>query len=158
MWTTICETAPRMPTYKVRDPLDVYAPRQAVLDLAPKLGFSRNDAQELAIVISELASNIVKYGIRGSIEIDSHHDPEHGPGMRIVARDIGPPFRNLEMALQDGCDDTGPIDPARLLKRGGLGIGLGAVVRFTDSLTVEHATGGKEIRVIRYLKRKKKPF
>jgi hypothetical protein len=57
------------------------------------------------------------------------------------------------MALQDGCDDRGPIDPAHLLKRGGLGIGLGAVVRLMDSLQVEQDKDGKQIRAVRYLRR-----
>jgi anti-sigma regulatory factor (Ser/Thr protein kinase) len=139
-----------MQAFQVRTSLDVFAPRQAALGLAQKLGFPRHERQEVAIAVSELASNIVKYGVRGSIEISSLEDPRHGVGLVIVARDVGPPFRNLAMALQDGCDDDGPIDPGLLLKRAGLGIGLGAVVRFTDSFDVEHGKVGKEIRVVRY--------
>lgn len=139
-----------MRVFQVRDSLDVYGPRQAALELAQKLGFPRHERQELAIAVSELASNIVKYGVRGSIELDSIDDPRHGIGVVIVARDHGPPFRNLAMALQDGCDDNGPIDPGILLKRGGLGIGLGAVVRFTDSFDLDQTRREKEIRVVRY--------
>ncbi len=145
-----------MPVFRVRDALDVYAPRQAAFDFASQLGFPRHESRELAIAVSELASNIVKYGVRGSIELAAHHDPQLGAGIAIIARDVGPAFRNLAMALQDGCDDNGPIDPGGLLKRAGLGIGLGAVVRFTDSLDVAYVAGGKEIRVVRYLNRPKK--
>jgi anti-sigma regulatory factor (Ser/Thr protein kinase) len=142
-----------MARHPVLGPLDVHVPRQAAAALGARLGFLRRDCHELAIVVSELCSNIVKYGVRGSLELESLMHPTHGTGVLIVARDEGPPFRDLGMALQDGCDDQGPIDPAGLLKRTGLGIGLGAVVRLTDSLEVEQHKNGKAIRAIRYLNR-----
>src|SRR5688500_6210987 len=118
-----------MASHRIHHPIDMYAARQAVETLAATLGFQRREQQELAIVVSELCSNIVKYGIRGSVELEPVNDTANGVGVSIVARDVGPPFRNLGMALQDGCDDHGPIDPSVLLKRSGLGIGLGAVAR-----------------------------
>ena len=39
------------------------------------------------------------------------------------------------------------------MKRGGLGIGLGAVRRLTDALSVDYSSEGKSIRVVRYLRR-----
>jgi anti-sigma regulatory factor (Ser/Thr protein kinase) len=142
-----------MSRHIVREALDVYSLREAVSKLALELGFQRRERAELLIVVSELCSNIVKYGVRGSLELDRHVDSVHGVGIAIVAHDIGPAFRNLEMALQDGCDDQGPIDPGALMKRGGLGIGLGAVKRLTDLLAVEYGSEGKSIRVVRYLRR-----
>ena len=102
-----------MHAFQVRTSLDVFAPRQAALELARQLGFPRHERHEVAIAVSELASNIVKYGVRGSIEISTVRDARHGIGLSIVARDVGPPFRNLAMALQDGCDDNGPIELIR---------------------------------------------
>ena len=140
-----------MASYRIRESLDVYAPRQAVGALARQLGFRSNECAELAIVVSELCSNIVKYGIRGSIELQPLADPAHGVGVSIIAHDIGPPFHDWAMALQDGCDDRGPIDPGKLMNRGGLGIGLGAVVRLTHLLEIETDANGKRIRVVRYV-------
>jgi anti-sigma regulatory factor (Ser/Thr protein kinase) len=142
-----------MTSHRIHQPIDLYAARQAVETLAARLGFQRREQQELAIVVSELCSNIIKYGIRGSVELEPVNDRTHGAGVSIVARDVGPPFRDLGMALQDGCDDRGPIDPSVMLKRSGLGIGLGAVVRLTDGLDVQQQREGKEIRAVRYLKR-----
>ena len=142
-----------MSRHVVREALDVYALREAVGKLALELGFQRRERAELLIVVSELCTNIVKYGVRGSLELERHVDLIQGVGIAITASDIGPAFHDLKLALQDGYDDRGPIDPGALMKRGGLGIGLGAVRRLTDLLTVEYNSEGKSIRVVRYLRR-----
>jgi anti-sigma regulatory factor (Ser/Thr protein kinase) len=144
-----------MLTYQVRERLDVYEPRRAIQSLAAKIGFRRNECHELAIVVSELASNIIKYGVRGTIALEDIWDQEYGPGVRIVAEDVGPPFHDLALAVQDGYDDRGPIDPVVLLKRGGLGTGLGAVTRLTDVFDVHPLAKGKQVCTVRYLRRPK---
>src|SRR4029079_14397927 len=118
------------PRYHLRERVDVFQIQRATKQFAAELGFGRHACQELAIVASELASNVLKYGKPGSLELLRISD-SRGKGIELVARDSGPPFRNLETALQDGCDDNGPIDPANILKRGGFGGGLGAVIRLT---------------------------
>lgn len=142
--------------YPVRAPVDVAIARNQAQRLARELGFGKRRAAEIAIVVSELASNIVKYGVRGEIvlEIAPAEDGATGAAGRsaliVVARDAGPPIRDLALAVRDGCDDRGPIDPAILLRRGGLGTGLGAVVRLADHFEyrpAEVCTAGKEIRV-----------
>ena len=65
--------------------------------------------------------------------------------MTVLARDVGPPINDLATAMTDGCDDNGPIDPARLLRRGGLGTGLGAVLRLSDRFDYQELPEGKEI-------------
>ena len=81
-----------------------------------------------------------------------------GRGMVLRAKDSGPPFHDVTMAIQDGCDDRGPLDPAKLFKRRGIGGGLGAVIRFTDSFRCETAEdgSGKTVYVIRYSNRPKR--
>jgi serine/threonine-protein kinase RsbT len=101
---------------------------------------------------SELSSNIIKYGKYGYLELSMVFDGL-AKGVSLVARDFGPPFRDLETALRDGCDEQGPIDPAAILKRGGIGAGLGAVIRLTNSFSVEPEVDGKRIVAIRYLGR-----
>jgi anti-sigma regulatory factor (Ser/Thr protein kinase) len=109
---------------------------------------------EIAIATSELAVNIAKYGGgSGHITLDAVRDPHRGSGIRIVAGDRGPPFRDFEMALRDGCDEVGPLEPGELHGRHGLGAGLGAVARFTDELGWRAIEGGKEVHAVRYLDR-----
>src|SRR5215831_7498521 len=111
------------PRFQLRDRLDVFQIQRATKKFAAELGFDRYACQELAIVASELASNVLKYGKPGSLELMAICD-DQGKGIELVASDSGPPFRNLEKALQDGYDDEGPIDPAHILRRGGFGGGL----------------------------------
>lgn len=146
-----------MQIYEVREAMDLYGPRRAIRELAASIGFAASDCMELAIVVSELTSNILKYGVRGSIELGPFDSREHGLGVVVTARDIGPPFHDLELALRDGYTDRGPIDPLSLLRRGGLGTGLGAVRRLTDSFQLTASPPEKQITVVRYLKRPRWP-
>jgi anti-sigma regulatory factor (Ser/Thr protein kinase) len=139
----------------VGEPLDVFVARWAVQRIASQIGFSRTAAHELAIVVSELCTNILKYGVRGEVAVRRLDDPAAGPGLEIVAEDEGPPLADFGMALRDGWGDRAPIDPAQL-RRGGIGAGLGAIQRLTDSF--EYCPGGvrKAFRVTRYLRRQRR--
>jgi anti-sigma regulatory factor (Ser/Thr protein kinase) len=128
--------------YPVRGRADVVVARRAAQRLALAVGLSTRRAGEIAIVVSELATNIVKYGVHGEIALAWE------PGTFLVAaKDVGPPIHDMEVAIADGCDDRGPIDPARMAGRGGLGNGLGAVVRLADRFECRQDAGGKEITV-----------
>jgi anti-sigma regulatory factor (Ser/Thr protein kinase) len=143
-----------MPEFEIRVWVDVLAARGAVKAFAGALGFQSRETTELAIVASELGSNIIKYGRHGRLTFTrlEAQDGRSG-GISVVARDFGPPFHDLAIALQDGCDDRGPLDPMQLLNRKGIGGGLGAVLRMTHSFAVNPLSDGKEIVVTRHLKR-----
>jgi len=140
-----------MPKYVVVDWVDVLHVQKRVLQFAEELGFSKREAGELAIVASELTSNILKYGVRGTLEAERFSDAR-GAGMTIIATDRGPPFHDLEAAFRDGWSDRGPIDPMDMLKRKGIGGGLGAISRLTHSFRIEPLPKGKEVHVVKYLK------
>jgi anti-sigma regulatory factor (Ser/Thr protein kinase) len=140
-----------MPEHRIRDRVDIYGARKTLKLMAWDLGFRQRECDELAIVLSELASNILKYGVHGSVRMEPLETGE--PGIMLVARDFGRPFHDLAMALKDGYDDRGPIDPMHMLRRGGIGGGLGAIVRFSHSFHVETLPDGKAIEVVRYLRR-----
>jgi len=136
----------------IRDELSVFAARRLARASAIAVGFSKKDSEELVIVASELATNIVKYGVSGCMRFEATEHPQHGRGIAVIAIDVGGPIRDWAIALQDGHDDRGPIDPAKLLKRRGIGVGLGAVIRFTHLLSVEPEGVGKRLRAVRYLR------
>jgi anti-sigma regulatory factor (Ser/Thr protein kinase) len=140
-----------MQTYDVFDWVDVLHVQKRTMNFAQELGFPKRERGELAIVASELASNILKYGVRGTLEMDRFADAR-GFGMTMIASDGGPPFHDLEAAIKDGWSDRGPIDPMDMLKRKGIGGGLGAICRLTHSFRVEALPRGKRVHVVRYLK------
>jgi anti-sigma regulatory factor (Ser/Thr protein kinase) len=141
-----------VPEYEVRDAIHVFRARRGAREVARQLGFDARASEELAIAASELASNIVKYGVRGTLSIEPFFEGGSIAGVELSARDVGPPLANLALAVRDGYDDEGPLDPATLPRRGGHGAGLGAVARFTHSLTCEpELGGGKRISARRYL-------
>jgi anti-sigma regulatory factor (Ser/Thr protein kinase) len=141
-----------MLTCVVREWVDLFQVQRCLAEKARVVGFSRRECSELAIVGSELASNILKYGIRGTIEMSRIEDA-NGVGLLLVASDCGPPFHDLESALKDGWSDQGPINPVEMLRRRGIGGGLGAIVRLSHSFAVEPGAAGKKIHVRRYLRR-----
>lgn len=134
----------------------VFAARSLIREHAASLGFTPTACAELVIVVSELASNILKYGVRGKIEVMSVEDEARGPGIRIVASDETGPF-DLEMAIPDGNDAKGKLDPIRLYGRGGIGAGLGAIVRFSDAMEMVPCGTGKRLVVTRYVRGLRRP-
>lgn len=137
--------------FPIRGRSDVVVVGSQARRLARELGLGIKRSTELAIVVSELASNIVKHGIRGEISILLDLDSPPRGEIMVVARDEGPPIRDLELAMTDGYDDQGPIDPALLLRRGGLGTGLGAVARLADGVEYRQEEGGKSVTARFYL-------
>lgn len=113
--------------------------------MAREFGLNARRSMELAIVVSELASNIVKHGISGEIVLILDPDAPPQGEITVEANDVGPPIRDLQLAMIDGNDDRGPIDPALILRRGGLGTGLGAVARLADRIEYRDVEGGKTI-------------
>ena len=128
--------------FPIQGRADVVTVSSQARRLARELGLGSRRSEELAIAVSELASNIVKHGVRGEIVLTL--DSPRGE-LTVEARDVGPPIRDLQLAMTDHHDDQGPIDPALLLRRGGLGTGLGAVGRFADRVEYREEEEGKTI-------------
>jgi anti-sigma regulatory factor (Ser/Thr protein kinase) len=131
--------------FPVRARTDAVVASSQARRLAREWGLGAKRSMELAIVVSELASNIVKHGIRGEISLAFHPDASPRAEITVVAHDVGPPIRDLEMAMTDHFDDQGPIDPALLLRRRGLGTGLGAIARLADRVEYRQEEDGKAI-------------
>lgn len=127
----------------VADETAVFAARSMMRAFAGKIGFAHEVIEELVVVVSELASNILKYGRRGYIELS-----EIERGIEIVAHDESPTF-DLIGSLRDGYDSKGKLDPATVYGRRGIGAGLGAVARLSDRVEQFAEGTGKRIVVRR---------
>ena len=92
------------------------------------------DAERVALAVSELATNLVRYAQEGTIVLSSVAGSA-GTGIQVESWDVGPGIADLEQALEDGFS-TG----------GGLGSGLPAVRRLMDEFTI--ATGPSGTRIV----------
>jgi anti-sigma regulatory factor (Ser/Thr protein kinase) len=149
---TNLEDADVLAWFRVADELDVFVARNGVRQVAQRLGFESRAAQELAILTSELCSNILKHARRGWIRYSASIHPVRGQFLRIEAGDNGPPFRDFGLAQRDGYDDQGRIDPLTIRARKGIAAGLGAVQRFSHELCCRSEGSGKIIEAVRYVR------
>src|SRR5262245_17657650 len=92
-------------------------------------GFSEKDVGRVAIVATELATNLVKHAGGGELAISSFDDVE-GKGLELLALDKGPGIVDLNRALADGHSTTGTA-----------GTGLGAIRRSADVFAVSSRVG-----------------
>ncbi len=92
--------------------------------LSQRLGFDDTTAGRVAIVITELATNLVKYADFGEILLGTFED-ETGSGIEIVALDKGPGILDIASCFRDG-HSTG----------GSAGEGLGAIRRQSQAFDI----------------------
>ena len=105
---------------RVEDPSAAAACRGAALALAARLGFPGPRSDELALAVTEAASNLHKHARQGSMLLRIARSGIR-PGIELVTIDAGPGLRDTSAALRDGHSTSGT-----------LGIGLGAISRLAD--------------------------
>ena len=108
---------------------DVIAARQQGRDLAAQHGFSAGDQTVIAVAISEIARNIVRYAKAGEVLLRAVNSANR-TGIVVIARDQGPGIRDVELALQDGYSTSG-----------GLGLGLPGARRLVDEFDIQSEPG-----------------
>ncbi|MGF6273196.1 anti-sigma regulatory factor (Ser/Thr protein kinase) [Massilia sp. UYP11] len=108
---------------------DVAAVRRAGQKLAESLGFTETRAGQLALIITEAATNILKHAGEGQIHIVPAQSPG-GIGVDVLALDRGPGIADLAGSLVDGVSTAGTA-----------GTGLGALRRLSDEFDVYSTAG-----------------
>src|SRR5690606_892412 len=109
------------------------ARREAAL-LARQVGFSEEEQSRVAIVASELATNLQRHATRDRWFFVRAINHQATPEIELVAVDGGPGIRSLQEAEQDGFSTSG-----------GAGQGLGAVRRLASELDVHTSASGTAI-------------
>ena len=115
---------------EVCSPADVGAVRRAAKAMAMAIGFDDNATEEIVIVGSELASNLLQHAQGGTLTLTPLANGAHA-GIEIASADTGPGMADVEQALTDGFST----------KTGSLGYGLGAVNRLMDTLDITSQCG-----------------
>lgn len=106
-----------MKSVSVNDPSGVAEARRAASDLAGRVGFSEVETGKLALVATELSTNLIKHGSGGEILVGTYEDDD-SQGIEILALDKGAGIKNVAACLVDGYSSAGTS-----------GQGLGAVIR-----------------------------
>jgi anti-sigma regulatory factor (Ser/Thr protein kinase) len=101
----------------VNDQSQVSETRRRASEMAGRQGFRDADAGRVALVATELATNILKHGKGGEILVGTYGEGAEG-GIELIALDKGPGILNVAASLADGYSTAGTA-----------GKGLGAVVR-----------------------------
>jgi anti-sigma regulatory factor (Ser/Thr protein kinase) len=115
--------------FAVSDPSGVGEVRRAAASFTSRGGFSETARENVAIVATEMASNIVKYGLQGEVVLRPiRHDD--AIGVEMLALDKGPGMRDLHRCLEDGYS-TG----------GSPGTGFGAIVRLASTFDIYSREG-----------------
>ena len=103
--------------------------RRRVVELAGQMGLDETRSGHVAIVATELATNLVKHAREGVIVLRALRRGGLG-GVEIIALDHGPGMRDVRAFFGDGISTTGT-----------LGIGLGAVRRLSSRYDVHSVPG-----------------
>ena len=123
----------QFPGRAITSQVDIEVVRRSVRALALGHAFSTPAAGELELVVSELATNILRHSRGGELAL-SCEASDARTALSVVATDRGPGIADLGRAFSDGFS-TGD----------GLGLGLGLVRRLVDEITVE--TGETSTRI-----------
>jgi anti-sigma regulatory factor (Ser/Thr protein kinase) len=105
---------------RVEDASAVAACRNAAATMASRLQFPAARADQLALAVTEAASNLYKHADQGSMLLAISRDADP-PGIVLVTIDAGPGLPDVGAAWRDGHSTAGT-----------LGIGLGAIRRLAD--------------------------
>jgi anti-sigma regulatory factor (Ser/Thr protein kinase) len=111
------------------------APRQHAMSLARQLGFTEARAGQVALIASELATNLAKHADNGQILVQPVATAEEG-AIEVLAIDRGPGLPSR--AMRDGYSTAGS-----------LGAGLGSIQRQADEFEIFTQSGAGTIAVAR---------
>jgi anti-sigma regulatory factor (Ser/Thr protein kinase) len=125
----------------IEDTSQIAECRRVAREQARELGFAETRTEEVAIVVTEAATNILKHAGSGEVLINSFpvENGQAAPWMEILALDRGAGFDNLEKCLQDGYS-TGSSP----------GHGLGAIFRLSSFADIYSSPGKGTVMVARW--------
>jgi len=115
--------------FPVSDPTQVSAVRRAAQRLAEELGFSESRAGQLALVVTELATNLLKHARRGEILLRG--EDGGAEAIEVLALDRGTGLGDEALSRRDGYSTSGTP-----------GEGLGAIERQSDLFEIYSTQAG----------------
>ncbi len=124
----MADNSPSLVSLPIRNMADVVRARRRGLEMAMDMGFVRPEATKIAVVISELARNIIHYAERGIITLTAHKGT--GAYFEIMSQDNGPGIEDIDRVLAGGYSTSK-----------GLGVGVSGSKRLMDTFDVISTVG-----------------
>jgi serine/threonine-protein kinase RsbT len=119
----------KVETMSIQSSADIVLVRQAVRELAVKLGFSLVDQTKVVTAASEIARNTLDYGGGGTVKLEALQEGNRR-GLQLTFEDSGPGIPDIDLALKDGYT-TGK----------GLGMGLSGTKRLMNEFNIVSHVG-----------------
>lgn len=116
-------------TIDLLEPADNALVVSATMYMAQKIGFDENIRFLIASAVSELATNILRYAMRGQVLLRMVQDAEK-LCFEVIAQDNGPGIARIKDAMQEHYSSGG-----------GLGLGLPSVKRIMDEFEIDSKPG-----------------
>lgn len=113
--------------FAVTEASQVAEVRRQVVGPASHLGFSETDLGKVAIIVTEVATNLVKHAVHGEVVVRWLED-RGKRGVEILAVDKGPGMANLSDSIRDGYSTAGSP-----------GTGMGAMSRLAGRFDLHSA-------------------
>ena len=128
---------------RVTDPTHAGEARRHAAVCAEAANLGERERGSLAIVVTEMATNLVKHAGTGTMMVEGI-TRNGSSGVRILGLDKGPGIRDLTTALRDGYSTAGTG-----------GNGLGAIKRLSNAFDIYTAPGSGNGRAGGILAREK---
>lgn len=112
-------------TISIKGSEDSYHALWTTRKMAHHAGFSKSNQMLIATVVSELATNIIRYAFSGEIKISLIHKNKRA-GIEIHAIDQGPGIKDVDKAMEDGYTTTASS----------AGLGLSSLKRIMDEYSI----------------------
>jgi len=129
----------------VADASQVAEARRLAAGFALRQGVPEQRVAQLSLVVTELATNLLKHGSGGSILVDTFDDQD-GAGVEVLALDSGPGMADVERCIADGYSTAGSP-----------GNGLGAIFRQSDRVHIYSRPGRGTAVTARFVMAATKP-
>lgn len=113
-------------SFRIEESTGIGEARRYAARLAQALAFNETVAGELAIVVTEAATNILRHAERGELLLRPLFGPR-GNGIEVLAIDRGPGITDVIHSLRDGVSTAG---------KAGSGSGLGAMRRLASEFAI----------------------
>jgi anti-sigma regulatory factor (Ser/Thr protein kinase) len=122
----------------VEDGSQVGEARRVATAVAAEAGFDESVRNDIGIVATEAATNLIRHAGQGQLLVRPLHDPAPR-GLELVSVDQGPGIRDLQASLADGYSS-----------RGGMGGGFGAMRRLASEFAIWSAPAAGTALVCRF--------